>query len=71
MEIVWIGEVALEGVEEEEVEDPRLHLHLYLCRVQMAEVEVGSPQSSVEQVAEGEELGWRSGEEMPSMMAVT
>lgn len=54
VENVWIGEVAVEGVEE--AEDP-LHCHLYLCWVQMAQVEVGSPQSSVGQVVEGEELG--------------
>lgn len=52
---MWTGEVTLEGVEEEaevEVEDPRLHLHLYLCWVQMAQVEVGSPQSSAGQMVE-------------------
>lgn len=42
---MWFGVV--EGVAEEEVEDPRHHLHLYLCWVEMAQVEVGSLQSSV------------------------
>lgn len=57
VENVWTGEVQVEGVEEEEVEDPHLHLQLYLCWLQMAQVAMESPQSSVGRVAEGEEPG--------------
>lgn len=42
MENLWFGEVEGE-VEEVEVEAPRHHLHLYLCWVQMAQVEAGIP----------------------------
>lgn len=60
MENLWFGEV--EG-EEEEVEAPRHRLHLYLCWVQMAQVEAGIPQSHVGQMAVGEEPGCRRRDE--------
>lgn len=56
---LWSGEVEGEVVEEEEVEAPHHHLHLYLCWVQMAQVEVGIPQSYFGQMAVGEEPGCR------------
>lgn len=57
MENLWFGEV--EEEEEEVVEAPRHHLLLYLCWVQMAQVEAGIPQSHVGQMAVGEEPGCR------------
>lgn len=59
---MWFGEVEGE-VEEEEVEAPRHRLHLYLCWVQMAQVEAGIPQSHVGQMAAGEEPGCRRRDE--------